>query len=84
MNAFTLSPLLVGGAVAAALAIAVLLYLLRPPARRRFVASNLIWQRVLETYRGVSDRWRWWLSSSYLTYGLNCAMSVKPRSQSTL
>ncbi len=62
MNAFTLSPLMVGGAVAAMLAVVVLLYLLRPPARQFFVSSNLIWQKVLETTRRVSDRWRWWLS----------------------
>ncbi len=62
MNAFALSPLLVGAAVVAALAAVVLLYLLRPPARQQNVSSNLIWQRVLETYRRVSDRWRWWLS----------------------
>jgi hypothetical protein len=62
MNAFTLSPLVVGGVVAATLAVVVLLYLLRPPARHFFVSSNLIWQKVLETTRRVSDRWRWWLS----------------------
>ena len=62
MNAFTLSPLVVGGAVAGALAAVVLLYLLRPPARHFFVSSNLIWQKVLETTRRISDRWRWWLS----------------------
>lgn len=62
MNAFALSPLVVGGAVAATLAAVVLLYLLRPPARQFFVSSNLIWQKVLETTRRVSDRWRWWLS----------------------
>ncbi len=62
MNAFTLSPLLVGAAVAAVVAAVVLLYLLRPPARQQSVSSNLIWQRVLKTYRRVSDRWRWWLS----------------------
>jgi len=62
VNAYTLSPLLVGAAVAAAVAAVVLLYLLRPPARNQSVSSNLIWQRVLETYRRVSDRWRWWLS----------------------
>ena len=62
MNAFTLSPLLVGGAVAAVLVAVVLLYLLHPPARHFNVSSNLIWQRVLEAYRRVSDRWRWWLS----------------------
>lgn len=62
MNAFTLSPLLVGAAAAAVVLAVVLLYLLRPPARRQSVSSNLIWQRVLEAYRRVSDRWRWWLS----------------------
>lgn len=62
MNAFAVSPLLVAGAVVAALAVVLLLYLLRPPARQLSVSSNLIWQRVLETYRRVSDRWRWWLS----------------------
>ncbi|UCD69251.1 MAG: BatA domain-containing protein [Betaproteobacteria bacterium] len=62
MNAFALSPFLVGGAVFATLAAVVLLYLLRPPARHFFVSSNLIWQKVLETTRRVSDRWRWWLS----------------------
>jgi len=62
VNAFALSPLVVGAMLAATLIVVVLLYLLRPPARRRFVSSNLIWQRVLEAYRRVSDRWRWWLS----------------------
>ncbi len=62
MNAFILSPPVLGSVLAATLAAVVLLYLLRPPARRRFVSSNLIWQRVLEAYRRVSDRWRWWLS----------------------
>jgi hypothetical protein len=62
VSPFTLSPLAVGAALAATLAAVILLYLLRPPARRRFVSSSLIWQRVLETYRRVSDRWRWWLS----------------------
>jgi hypothetical protein len=65
MNAFTLSPLVVGGVVAATLAVVVLLYLLRPPARHFFVSSNLIWQKVLETTRRVSDRWRWWLSGDH-------------------
>ncbi|UCH49343.1 MAG: BatA domain-containing protein [Betaproteobacteria bacterium] len=62
MNAFPLSALVVGGAVAATLAAVMLLYLLRPPARHFFVSSNLIWQKVLEATRRVSDRWRWWLS----------------------
>ena len=62
MNAFALSPLAVAAAVAAILAAVVLLYLLQPPARRRFVSSSLIWERVLEASRRVSDRWRWWLS----------------------
>jgi len=62
VNAFAVSPLLVGGAVAAALVAVALLYLLHPPARQFHVSSNLIWQRVLEAYRRVSDRWRWWLS----------------------
>jgi len=62
MNAFALSPLAVAAAVAAIVAAVVLLYLLQPPARRRFVSSSLIWERVLEASRRVSDRWRWWLS----------------------
>ncbi|NIO43794.1 MAG: hypothetical protein GTO41_28730 [Burkholderiales bacterium] len=62
MNAFILSPLLVGSLVAATLITVVLLYLIRPPARRFFVSSNLIWKKVLETSRRISDRWRWWLS----------------------
>jgi len=62
MNAFALSPLAVAAAVAAIVAAAVLLYLLQPPARRRYVSSSLIWERVLEASRRVSDRWRWWLS----------------------
>jgi hypothetical protein len=62
MNAFALSPLAVAAAVAAIVAAVALLYLLQPPARRRFVSSSLIWERVLEASRRVSDRWRWWLS----------------------
>jgi len=62
MIAFALSPLAVAAAVAAIVAAVVLLYLLQPPARRRFVSSSLIWERVLEASRRVSDRWRWWLS----------------------
>jgi len=72
--AFSLPPLLVGAMLAATLIAVVLLYLLRPPARRRFVSSNLIWQRVLEAYRRVSDRWRWWLS--LLIASLVCASIV--------
>ncbi len=62
MNAFALSPLAVAAALAAIVLAVVLLYLLQPPARRRFVSSSLIWERVLEASRRVSDRWRWWLS----------------------
>jgi len=62
VNAFSVSPLLAGAVVAAVIAAVIALYLLRPPARRQHVSSNMIWQRVLETYRRVSDRWRWWLS----------------------
>jgi hypothetical protein len=72
--AFTLSPLVVGAALLATLAAVILLYLLRPPARRRFVSSNLIWHRVLDAYRRVSDRWRWWLS--LLMASLVCAAIV--------
>ena len=74
MIASALSPLLVGAILVATLAVVVLLYLLRPPSRRRFVSSNLIWQRVLEAYRRVSDRWRWWLS--LLIASLVCASIV--------
>jgi hypothetical protein len=74
MIAFTLSPLIVAAILAASLAVVVLLYLLRPPARRRHVSSNLIWQRVLDAYRRVSDRWRWWLS--LLIASLVCASIV--------
>ncbi len=62
MNAFTVSPFAAGAAVIAIVVAVVLLYLLQPPARRRFVSSSLIWERVLEASRRVSDRWRWWLS----------------------
>lgn len=62
MNAFRLSPALVAAAVAATLLAVVLLYWLHPPARRMFVSSNVIWAQVLEAYRRVTDRWRWWLS----------------------
>ncbi len=62
MNAFAVSPFAVGAAVMAVVLAVVLLYLLQPPARRRFVSSSLIWERVLEASRRVSDRWRWWLS----------------------
>ncbi len=62
MNAFTFSPLVVGAVIAATLAVVLLLYLLRPPARQFLVSSNLIWQKVLDASRRVSDRWRWWLS----------------------
>jgi hypothetical protein len=46
---------------AAALATLVL-YLLRPPARRLVVHSVLIWERVLRGSRRPADRLRWWLS----------------------
>lgn len=62
MIAFALSPLAVAAAVAAIVAAVVMLYLLQPPARQRLVSSSLIWERVLEASRRVSDRWRWWLS----------------------
>jgi hypothetical protein len=62
MNAFAVSPLAVAAAVMAIVVAIVLLYLLQPPARRRFVSSSLIWEKVLEASRRVSDRWRWWLS----------------------
>jgi hypothetical protein len=62
MNAFAVSPFAAGAAVVAIVLAVVLLYMLQPPARRRFVSSSLIWERVLEASRRVSDRWRWWLS----------------------
>lgn len=74
MNAFVLSPLAVAAAVASVIAAVILLYLLHPPARRLFVSSNLIWERVLETTRRVSDRWRWWLS--LLIAGVICLCVV--------
>jgi hypothetical protein len=40
----------------------VLLYWLKPSARRLVVPSGLIWRRVLESRKRRSERWRWWLS----------------------
>jgi len=56
------SPLFSATAIAVVLAVVVLLYLLRPPARRVPVASSLIWERVLRSARRRDDRLRWLLS----------------------
>jgi len=50
-----------------------LLYLLKPSARRLVVASSLIWQRVLERRKRQPERWRWWLS---LLLALAIAVSI--------
>jgi len=58
------------------------LYLLRPPPQRVRVGSTLIWQRVLAAQRGLSQRWRWWLSLLLaLVIALALALAVtRPRS----
>jgi len=40
----------------------VLLYWLKPSARRLVVSSGLIWRRVLESRKRRAERWRWWMS----------------------
>ncbi len=49
-------------AAVAATGVVFALYLLRPPARRRVVPSELIWERVLRGPKHDPDRLRWWLS----------------------
>ena len=49
-------------ALAVVAAIVVGLYLLRPPPQRVAVGSTLLWRRVLAAQKGLSQRWRWWLS----------------------
>lgn len=58
------------------------LYLLRPPPQRICVGSTLIWQRVLAARRGLSQRWRWWLSLLLaLVIALSLAVAIaRPRS----
>lgn len=54
-----------------------LLYLIKPSARRLAVASSLIWQRVLEQRKRKPDRWRWWLSLLLaLAIGLSIALAL--------
>lgn len=63
------------GAVAAVI---VLLYLLKPRARRVVVASNLIWNRVLAQTSAVTQRWRWLLSlllASLIGLGIALALT---------
>lgn len=57
-----MSALAVVGAALAAAVVTLILYLLRPPARRLVVPSVLIWERVLRGSKRESDRLRWWLS----------------------
>jgi hypothetical protein len=59
------------------LALVAVLYLLRPPARRVLVPSNLIWERLLRGFHRRDERLRWWLSlllaaliAALLTYSL--------------
>lgn len=55
-----------------------LLYLLKPRARRVIVASNLIWNRVLAQSSVVSQRWRWFLSlllASLIGLGIALALT---------
>ena len=49
-------------AAVCAFAVSLLLYLLRPPARRLVVPSVLIWERVLRGSKRPADRLRWWIS----------------------
>lgn len=49
-------------AAACAFVVTLLLYLLRPPARRLVVPSVLIWERVLRGSKRPADRLRWWIS----------------------
>ncbi len=62
MNVFTLAPSVLGAALLAVIVATIIIYLLNPPILNRVVASNLIWQRVIESTRVLHDRWRWWLS----------------------
>jgi hypothetical protein len=62
VNGVIAGPLSSGAAIAVVLAVVVMLYLLRPPARRVPVSSSLIWERVLRTSRRPDERLRWWLS----------------------
>lgn len=57
-----MSALAVLGVSVAAAAVTLILYLLRPPARRLVVPSVLIWERVLRGSKRQADRLRWWLS----------------------
>ena len=59
-------------------AIILLLYLLKPRARRVVVASNLIWNRVLAQTNLVTQRWRWLLSlllASLIGLGIALALT---------
>jgi hypothetical protein len=51
----------------------VLLYWLKPSARRLVVSSGLIWRRVLESRKRRAERWRWWLS---LMLALGIALAI--------
>jgi hypothetical protein len=51
----------------------VLLYWLKPSARRLVVSSGLIWRRVLERRKRRAERWRWWLS---LMLALGIALAI--------
>ena len=56
-------PALTAAAVLLAVAVMVLLlYLLKPAARRMAVPSMVIWRLVLRTRKSTPDRLRWWLS----------------------
>jgi hypothetical protein len=59
--------------LAAAAGAVVLLYLLKPSARRVSVASSQIWQRVLKERKRRPERLRWWLS---LLLALAIALSI--------
>jgi Ca-activated chloride channel homolog len=48
--------------LAGSAALVLLLYLIKPSARRMVVASGLIWQRVLKERKREPERLRWWLS----------------------